>query len=265
MKVIKRTSLTALFEAIAARGYTMVGPVLHDQTIIYEEITSLTDLPVGWTDEQSGGTYRLRKRDDEALFGYVLGPYSWKRYLYPPRSLLWRGTRNRRGFDIEDPPKDNKKYAFIGVRPCELHAILVQDEVFLRGKYVDRLYRSRRRNALLVVVNCGRAGGTCFCTSMGTGPKADRGFDLALTEIISTKRHVFTVETGTERGEDILTSVPCKKSTAADEAAAAATIANAVEQMGNTFDTTNINALFLDNYEHPRWADVEKRCLTCAN
>ena len=53
MKVIKRSSLNALFEAIAARGYTMVGPVVRDQAIIYDEITSPTDLPVGWTDAQS--------------------------------------------------------------------------------------------------------------------------------------------------------------------------------------------------------------------
>jgi len=265
MKVINRTAINALFDAIANKGYELVGPVVRDQTIVYDTLSTADDLPIGWTDDQTGGTYRLRKRDDEALFGYVLGPHSWKKYLYPPRTLIWKGSRASRGFDIESAPRETKKYAFIGVRPCELHAILVQDDVFLRGKYVDSLYRSQRRQVLLVAVNCGQAGGTCFCTSMNTGPRAERGFDLALTEIIDGKKHAFTIETGTERGKEILDSVSCAEATEADESAAAAAVANAAKQMDDTFDTTDIKALFYDSYEHPRWDDVEKRCLTCAN
>ena len=52
-------------------------------------------------------------------------------------------------------------------------------------------YRARREKAFIVAVNCGQAGGTCFCVSMKTGPKARAGFDLALTEILEDGRHVF--------------------------------------------------------------------------
>ena len=44
--------------------------------IIYDEISSVADLPAGWTDEQDGGVYRLKKRGDGALFGYAVGPHS---------------------------------------------------------------------------------------------------------------------------------------------------------------------------------------------
>lgn len=54
--------LDALFEALAHRGYTLVGPTARDGAIVYEELTSASQLPVGWTDEQHGGTYRLRAR-----------------------------------------------------------------------------------------------------------------------------------------------------------------------------------------------------------
>ena len=75
----------------------MVGPTVRDGAIVYDEISSSADLPVGWTDEQDGGHYRLRRRDDDALFGYAVGPHSWKRYQLPPHVRLWRARRDEDG------------------------------------------------------------------------------------------------------------------------------------------------------------------------
>jgi sulfhydrogenase subunit beta (sulfur reductase) len=77
------------------------------------------------------------------------------------------------------------------VRSCELPAVATQDKVFMRDKFVDSVYAARRRNAFIVAVNCSQAGGTCFCVSMKTGPKAQAGFDLALTEIVEEGQHYF--------------------------------------------------------------------------
>ena len=113
-----------------------MGPTLRDQAIVYDEIESTKDLPAGWTDEQDGGKYRVKKPDDAALFGYVVGPQSWKKYLFPPRVRLFAATRSEAGFEIDDIEAAPPKYAFIGVRPCELHAIAIQDRVFLGGEFV---------------------------------------------------------------------------------------------------------------------------------
>ena len=94
------------------------------------------------------------------------------------------------------------------MRACELHAIAVQDKVFLDGQFVDPGYKARRENLFLVAVNCGQAGGTCFCASMNTGPKATSGFDLALTELLQDGRHYFLVEVGSVRGAEVLSAVP---------------------------------------------------------
>src|SRR6516164_10300757 len=119
--VMARGHLDQLLETIARRGFRLIGPTVRDGAIVYDEISSSADLPVGWTDEQDGGRYRLRRRGDDALFGYNVGPQSWKRHLFPPSSLLSR-VRNQDGVSVA-ATEEAAPMAFIGVRSCELHAI----------------------------------------------------------------------------------------------------------------------------------------------
>jgi formate hydrogenlyase subunit 6/NADH:ubiquinone oxidoreductase subunit I len=242
----------------------VVGPTVRDGAIVYDELSGADDLPRGWTDEQDGGVYRLQGRDDEALFGYAVGPHSWKQFLLPPRSRLWQARRTDDGFVVEDHPEEAPVYAFLGVRSCDLHAIAVQDRVFLEGPHVDPTYRARR-NAFVVAVNCGQAAGTCFCVSMNTGPKVTSEFDLALTELLDDGRHEFLLEIGSERGAEVVAELPCADATAEAERAAATATERAVAQQGRSMDTTEIQELLYRNYEHSRWDDVAQRCLTCAN
>lgn len=263
--ILQVAHLGDLFQALARRGYTLVGPTVRDGAIVYDKISSPADLPVGWTDEQDGGTYRLRRRDDGAYFGYAVGPHSWKKFLFPPSTRLWRADRSGHGFEVHTDPPDAPRYAFIGVRSCELHAIAVQDKVFLQGSHADPTYQTRREQLFTIAVNCGQAGGTCFCVSMRTGPKATFGYDLALTEILEGADHHFVLEVGSDAGAEVLRDVPHAEGSPADADAAQRTVARAASQMGRTMDTTGIKELLYRNYEHPRWDDVAGRCLTCAN
>src|SRR5271165_3571201 len=86
--VITCDGLQVLIDALAARGYAVLGPTVRDGAIVYDRIDVLSDLPAGWTDRQDAGQYRLERRDDGALFGYVVGPHSWKRFLHPPVETL---------------------------------------------------------------------------------------------------------------------------------------------------------------------------------
>jgi sulfhydrogenase subunit beta (sulfur reductase) len=158
--VLERENLQTLFDALVVRGYKVLGPTLREGAIVYDELSSTSDLPVGWTDEQDGGTYRLKKREDEALFGYVVGPHSWKKFLFPPSVRLWQAERRGNSFQVEAEPQELTKMAFLGVRSCELHALAIQDEVFANGTYADPLYKARRDRVFVVAVNCGQAGGT---------------------------------------------------------------------------------------------------------
>jgi ferredoxin len=263
--VIESKHFQQLFDALIKRGYCVIGPTIRDGAIVYDQVTSITDLPVGWTDEQDGGIYRLKKRDDEALFGYVVGPHSWKKYLHPPLLRLWRAEHSSSDCKIIEEEEDIPKYAFLGVRSCELHAIEIQDRVFMNGQFVDKSYKLRRDNAFIIAVNCGQAGGTCFCVSMNTGPKVTFGFDLAITEVLGNSSHYFVVEIGSDLGSEILNDVPSKKADEGQNRQAELIVAKTATQMGRTMDTTDIKNLLYRNLESPRWDDVANRCLTCAN
>jgi sulfhydrogenase subunit beta (sulfur reductase) len=96
--IVDPAGLQGLFEALKAHGYRLVGPRVRDGAIVYDELASVDDLPAGWTDEQDGGKYRLRKREDGALFGYAVGPHSWKKFLFPPVMRLWEREADEQCF-----------------------------------------------------------------------------------------------------------------------------------------------------------------------
>ena len=262
---LESADFQTLLDVLIDRGYRVVGPTLCDGAVVYDEIVAASDLPIGWTDEQEAGFYRIRKRDDEAMFGYTVGPHSWKKFLHPPVLRLWRARREGDGFQIIAEQNEPQKFAFIGVRSCDLHAIAIQDKVFTGGTYRDPFYQSRREGLFIVAINCGEAGNTCFCVSMKTGPKAESGFDIALTEILEDDRHYFVVETGTDSGRAVLQEVTHQAASNREIEAAARRVENAARQMERKMDTTGIKELLYRNHENPRWEEVASRCLTCAN
>ncbi len=263
-RLLARADFPAFLAAIRDAGYRVVGPTILEGAIVYGELRDERDLPIGWTDRQEAGTYRLERRGDQALFGYNVGPHSWKKYLFPSRERLFTASRSGPSFTVTTEPTDDAPVAFLGMRACEIAAVGIQDRVF-DGVVHDPGYRARRSRALRVAVQCGQAGATCFCTSMGTGPGVTGGFDLALTELIGDGRHEFLVEVGSEAGAKILAAVPTRAATEGDVGSARAIVERTAASVGRHLDTTKIHDLLLGNLEHPRWQVVAERCLACTN
>jgi sulfhydrogenase subunit beta (sulfur reductase) len=258
-------ALASLIPLLKDRGYRVIGPTLRDGAVVCDFLEKLEELPIGWGDQQSPGRYRLKKRDDGALFGYNLGPQAWKRYLHPPELKMFEGARENGAFQILKSGPAAAKYAFLGVRPCELAAIERQDHVFLSGPYAEPGYHARRQSGFVIAVNCTQAAGTCFCTSMGTGPKAERGFDIALTELAGGERHTFLAEAGSEAGAEILAALGPREPTAEETAAGEAAVARAAAGIERRLDTAGLKELLYESFDHPRWDKVAARCLSCAN
>ena len=255
---------TALVDALLRDGWRVLGPRAGDGAIVYDEMSNAGDLPRGLSDEQDGGHYRLIPGDPDRWFDYVVGPQSWKKFLFPAHQKLWSATKNPDGFDIEPHADDWPKTALFGARACEIAAIEVQDRVFDNGDFTDSGYRRRRDNTLIVAVQCARSASTCFCASMNTGPRAEGGFDLALTELGAAGDNAFLVECGSQRGAAILDRLATREARAEHFNAATAATLNAAQAQTRQMPKA-IPALLRDNPDHPRWDEVAERCLSCAN
>jgi sulfhydrogenase subunit beta (sulfur reductase) len=267
--IIDQDGLQALLDALRGRGFDLIGPTQERGAIVYAPIHTLGDMPIGYEDEQAGGHYRLRKRPPEdplsnALFGYAVGPHSWKRYLFPPRQKLWSATREGNSFalhaDAEAPPR----YAFIAVRPCELAAIKIQDRVFNNGLFADTAYNARRQSAFVVAVNCNRPAATCFCASMGSGPSAADGYDVCLSELLDAKASRFLIRAGSAAGRELLAELAPPPASQQDLDLCARLADQASAALVRSMPAPAAQIL-RENPEHPRWELLAQRCLGCAN
>jgi len=100
---------------------------------------------------------------------------------------------------------------------------------------------------------------------MGTGPGVGGDHDLALTELIDPGPHRFLVEVGSPAGAAVLDHVPTQPAVPGDAAAAEGVVARTAAQVRRHLDPVGIRDLLLDHPDHPRWADVARRCLSCTN
>ena len=265
--VIPAGALDDLLAAITGAGYEVLGPTVRGGAIVIGTLTAADQLPRGWGDAQDGGTYRIVERGDGAYFGFAAPAGTWKRHLFPPRTVLWRSRRDGDGVVFEEVEQPVRRRAFLGIRGCDLSAIAVQDRVFVHGRYGDPTYAARRQDLLLVGVDCGDPASTCFCTSMGTGPAAGDGADLVLTELdpANPDRHRFLVRPLSERGSAIADRL---RSTAADDTdleGATAVTHRAADRMHRRMNTDGLPQLLAASPNHPRWDDVAARCLSCGN
>jgi ferredoxin len=264
-RMLATEGLEQLIQALWAHDYEVVGPQAKDGAIVYDTIRSASELPRDVADEQEAGRYRLKPRGDGLRFGYAVGPHSWKRFLHPPLLTLWRARRSDTGFELLEDERKPPRYAFVGVRACELRAIAIQDRVLLDAPHSDPGYRARRQQAFVVAVNCGEPASTCFCSSMNAGPRVAGGFDLALTELASDGGSRFLLEIGSERGAALAAELETRPASEQDLAAAEAVLAQAEARIGRRLEQAGLKQLLAQHYDDPHWDEVAKRCLTCAN
>ena len=263
--VVDTDRFDSLIPLLVERGYTVVGPTIRQGTIVYDEVTGSADLPIGSTDAQEAGTYQLTARDDDAYFGYTVGPHTLKAYLFPPRQTLLTIEHKETGLQFCPEPVEPPRYAFVGVRACELAAVRIQDDVLNGDGFIDPHYRETRERSFTVGVNCSVAGATCFCSSMGSGPRCTSGYDIVVTEMIESDRHDFVVVSGTDAGAEIVEALGGRATTASDSLRVDAIIADTEAHMGRTFPAKDAYELLVNNLENPIWDSIAERCLSCAN
>ncbi len=259
---LPRAKFRTLLDALEASGYRCVGPQVRDGAIVYDALQRVDDLPRGVRDLQAPGRYRIDRSDGPRFFAWANGPQALKPLLFPPQESLWRAERGGNGtirFAAVAP--DAVPTAVIGVRACDLAALRLQDAHFLKEPSCDAHYAARRKALFLVAVHCTHPAPTCFCASTGDGPRAEAGFDIALSELDDG----FLVEPGSDTGRAVAARLPLEAAGSGRAQAADAEIVQAAKRQTRRLPSRHLQAALFANLDHPRWQDVASRCLSCAN
>lgn len=258
--------LQALLDALAGSGYRVLGPTVRDGTIVYADVTDQAQLPAGWRVEQRAGRWRMHHDDaDPTRFSWTPGADSWKRHVFPPRAEVLRVRRTDGSFAVTTPPKPERPLALVAARDCELRALEVLDRVFLDDAHPEPQYAARREQTFVVAITCGTPSDTCWCTSMGGGPRPAGRYDVLLTELHDDDGHRLLAEPGTPRGDELLATLDVLPAAEADHLLATAVEEHALARLPVRLPGGELPGLLAGTDHHPRWDDVAARCLSCGN
>lgn len=133
-------------------------------------------------------------------------PYSVRGFFLPLREEVAEfpvGDAGRTRRAPSASPNGHKPLALVNLRPCDLAALRILDDVFLSGDVVDPFYQARRQSTLIVSVDCVTPAPTCFCHLVGGAPFTDAGMGLHLSPLATGYR----VHADSDAGERMITEL----------------------------------------------------------
>ncbi len=259
------TGLQQLIDTLHGYGYETIGPTVKDAAIVLDRLVSIEDLPFGWTDRQSAGEYELIKNGDQGFFQFSCGPHPWKRFLFPPEWVSWQADIRDGKIFTQKTDAPLPSFGFVGMRPCDLHALEILDTVLLQQVYADPIYAFLRKHLFIIVVNCFQPGGTCFCTAVGGSPIAVSGFDIVLNEVVEKDHSLLMAEPGSRKGAEVLEKTGCGPAPEQMVARLKILADEAASHMDGAPNLSDMGSLLQDRFDAPHWHSLDLRCLACGN
>jgi sulfhydrogenase subunit beta (sulfur reductase) len=276
-----KNNLQNLIDALKRGGYRCIGPTVKDGAIVYEEIEDSSQLPLGVSVVQRPGRYDLQEESqtgepsslnsEEAnnpvssrnrYFAWANGPQNLKPLVFASREKIWSVVKNADGtlkFEAVQPPV--QPIAVLGVRACDVAALDLLDKHYLNVDNPDPYYQQRRRNLLLIGINCSHPADTCFCASTGDGPQVEGGVDIVLSELDDG----FLVKPESSAGRAIVDQLPVQEALSTQRDTATEELEHAAASQQRKVPLRNLYPYLTAKLEHPRWSDVASRCLSCGN
>jgi len=226
-------------------NYTVYGPTKPGEDSTFDEIKSISQLHLDYVST-------------------VLPP---KKFLHPPRESLLKFNNENGKFTSEEIFNDTK-IILLGVHPCDVNAILKLDK-FFSGDYKDPYYNTRRKNTVIVALNCIEPSEYCFCSSMDTGPYLKEGYDLLLTDI-GTK---YLLEIGSNTGKKLIAGLKLKDATENDYNEKEKRFKLMKNKFKKYINTSWLSKIVRENTDHEVWLDLGERggvagsfpCLSCGS
>ena len=258
---LKRDQLQQLIDVLRRQGYNCLGPQVKDNTIVYDGLEHVSQLPQGIEVRQSPGKYRLQQKSHLRNFSWANTAQAIKPVTFAAHEVLWHCRQDENGnLNFDQCSAQQRPLAIIGVRACDLSALELQKKHFLNPYAEDPWFKQRYESLLIIAVNCSHSADTCFCHVTGDGPSVKGGFDIALHELDDG----FCLTTGTKKGEAVASELPLEDLLDKHEKAAVIQIKRCIESQQLTLPE-NVKDKLLAQLENPYWEEIGKRCLSCGN
>jgi sulfite reductase subunit B len=182
------------------------------------------------------------------------------RYFLPARETLitYKLYDSEQGKPVINAPAR----VLLGVHPYDIKAIELLDEVYMPTN-TDPNYSARRKNTLIIGVDCLNPSEKSFAPSMGTHT-AESGYDLFLTDV--GKKYVVTI--GTKKGADLLAKYASISEPEAEDIAKQKEVRDkALTKYKTHLDVPRerIAKLLEESYDDPFWESRSKTCLSCGS
>ena len=242
--IIEKKDLEILLNRFQ-KYYKVYGPVKPEFDSTFDEIKTINDLHLEYKST-------------------VIPP---KKFFHPPREILFEFEIKNSGFKTKETKKDEKILLF-GIHPCDVNAILKLDK-FFSDEFNDSYYQNRRKNSVIVALNCVEPGEYSFCKSMEAGPFLDKGYDILLTDI-GTK---YLIETGTNTGKKLIEGLNLDIATHNDFNKKEKKCKSSEKKIKKSMNTHQLAKLAEKNLDHEVWVDLAERggvagsfpCLSCGS
>ena len=187
--------------------------------------------------------------------------------ILPPKKYFLPQYENLLSFNLSKQSISHeikeKKRIIIGIHPYDIIALQQMDKVYF-DTYVDKFYKTRRENTIIIGSNILNISDRGFAASMNTHTVSS-GYDLMITDI----GEAVIIEIGTEKGKTLLEKYATNIVDADEEEI------NKVEELiASLPDKYNrilkinkeeIPKLLSKNYEHPLWNELSEKCLQCSS
>ncbi|MEM3028345.1 MAG: 4Fe-4S dicluster domain-containing protein [Candidatus Bathyarchaeia archaeon] len=221
---------------IASKGYSLFAPV------------------------KAGPRHSFRKIDEgkvgEISLDYVrttMPPL--KILLIPPREVLFRVKNGKIEENLPDP---DSKMAVLGIHPCDVNAMNLLERVYMDHPK-DPYFETRRKNLLIIALNCKSPDAYCFCPSFGTGPSLEEGFDILLTDLGDR----FLLEVGSGKGAELIEGFPMPRAGSLDLTEKDDVVRTARSAIRRHVNTAGLQRIMMGALYNPIWTELAVKCTGC--
>ncbi len=228
MKSIDKQKLTKVLENWG-KEYDIIAPVESHGSVLFSK----------WS---SNKKINLKKNTD----------VSPKEIFFPRTEKLYEYQLDKENVKITAVSPTQEEFIVFGIKPCDLHALDMLDDVFLNGEFVDIHYKAKREKAIIVAYLCSVPERTCFCTSLGINYQEAKSADIVIFE----DGDYIAFAHQTERGEKLLAKVALLLDDVNLEI-------SKFQEQELKVDGEGLDVKLLDLFEHPFWDEAHEKCIGC--